>query len=474
MSQQERSQLESLATQAQESGQLEKALELYRRLEEIDPHEISWPKRQAAICRQLELTEQELEALLRTGDLYNAQGYFVQAVDAFKIVLAVDPFNVVAQQRLSGQQSAPAVSVSYAEEESSSADDTSASFGPGEVEESDAPLDELVLTTVVESARAASLADLEPEGITEIPLDDPGDELAGEFIDLTDAVDELPSDPRELLAQAPLFASLEPHVLRELVQGARIEELAAGRELFRQGDPADALYMVTDGAVVPIAEGQVRRKLAVLEKGEFFGEIALFTNQGRNATIQALIDTQLLAIDRTTVRKLVAKHPPVLAVLLRFIRERLIDRLVRTSPLFEVLERHERGDFVRQFRFLEVTGDKLLVTQHAPAEALFLLLAGQMKAVHFGRDGEKTLGVFGPGDVIGEMSLISREPSLASVVTCGKCWVLALPLATFRRILQSYPRVKAALARLAKEREEHNRKTLRNAEPHREGRIDII
>jgi CRP-like cAMP-binding protein len=474
MSQQERSQLESLATQAQQSGQLEKALELYRRLEEIEPHEISWPRRQVGICRELQLVEQELEALLRTGDLYNAQGYFVKAVDAFKVVLAVDPLNAVAQQRLSGLQSAPAVLVSYADEESESTDDTSASFAAGGVAQSDAPLDELVLTTVVSTARPASLADLEPEGITEIPLEDSGDDLEGELIELTTAIDEPTSDPRKLLAQAPLFASLEPHVLRELVKQTRIEELAAGHELFRQGDHADALYMVADGAVVPIAEGPVRKKLAVLERGDFFGEIALFTNQTRNATIQALIDTQLLAIDRTSVRKVLAKHPQVLALLLRFVRERLIDRLVRTSPLFEALERHERDEFVRQFRFLEVKGDKLLVNQHEPAEALFLLLAGRMKAVHFGRDGEKTLGVFGPGDVIGEMSLISREPSLASVITHGKCWVLALPVATFRRLLQSYPRLEEALARLAEEREARNLEKVRDAAPHREGRIDII
>jgi hypothetical protein len=41
-------------------------------------------------------------------------------------------------------------------------------------------------------------------------------------------------------------------------------------------------------------------------------------------------------------------------------------------------------------------------------------------------------------------------------------------------MLRDYPRVEAALARIAEEREERNRKTLRNAAPHAEGRIDII
>jgi len=49
--------------------------------------------------------------------------------------------------------------------------------------------------------------------------------------------------------------------------------LEEGEVLFRQGDPADALYVVVDGAVVPIAEEGAPKKLAIFEAGAFFGRM---------------------------------------------------------------------------------------------------------------------------------------------------------------------------------------------------------
>jgi CPA1 family monovalent cation:H+ antiporter len=328
----------------------------------------------------------------------------------------------------------------------------------------------------VHGARSAALSDFDQGGIAEIPLDDdPVSNTDDDLLELTEVIDAPDGDdPREMLAQTALFASLDRRVLRQLVAGARLIELPSGRKLFCQGDRAGSLYLVADGAVVPIAEGPVRKKLAVLERGDFFGEIALFTNQPRSATIQALVDSQLVSIDRAAIRKLVAKHPEVLAVLLRFARERLIDRLVRTNQLFGALEHNERGDIARRFRFLEVADGRLLIGQDSLAEALFIILTGLVDVVHFDHDGEKTLGTLGPGDIIGEISLLSREPSLTAMVAHGKCWVLALPAQSFHRMLECYPRIEEVLARMAEQRALRNHMTVRDGLLHRESRIDLF
>ena len=127
----------------------------------------------------------------------------------------------------------------------------------------------------------------------------------------------------------PLFGELDPSSLHTLIRKVRVVILEAGQVLFRQGDAANTLYVVVDGAVVPIAEGSRRRKLAVLERGEFFGEIGLMAKQPRNATIEALVPTKLLAIDRRVVRELIRNEPSVAKTILRFLRSRLIDRILR-------------------------------------------------------------------------------------------------------------------------------------------------
>ena len=76
---------------------------------------------------------------------------------------------------------------------------------------------------------------------------------------------------RSELANIPLFGDLDPDSLHTLIRNVRVVSLDAGQVLFREGDPANSLYVIVEGAVVPIAEGGRRRKLAVLERGRASG-----------------------------------------------------------------------------------------------------------------------------------------------------------------------------------------------------------
>jgi CRP-like cAMP-binding protein len=171
----------------------------------------------------------------------------------------------------------------------------------------------------------------------------------------------------------------------------------------------------------------------------------------------------------------------VLAVLLRFLRERLIHRLVRTSPLFRIFSESKRAAIVRRFRFLEVADGHPVIEQHRPTEAVFILLSGRMQVVHrdgasgdAGESGERVLATLTPGELFGEMSLLWREPSLASVVARGKCWLLALPTESFQEMLDHHPELAELAARIANERREKNARTLRDALGHRDGKAGII
>jgi CRP-like cAMP-binding protein len=236
----------------------------------------------------------------------------------------------------------------------------------------------------------------------------------------------------EMLPKIPLFSSLDQASFRRLIDGVRLVSLGEGEELFHQGDPGDALYVIVEGAVVPIAEGEVRKKLAVLEEGEFFGEIALVTHQARSATIEALVDTTLLSLDRSLVASLLEGSPKLLKVLLRFLRDRLIQRLVRTGSLFAPLDSSERDRVAERFRFLEVREGAILIRQRELSDALFVLLAGEMEVIQSGVDQDRVLARLGVGDVFGEMSVLTGDPAIASVVAKRKSWVLALPRGSLR------------------------------------------
>ncbi len=356
-----------------------------------------------------------------------------------------------------------------------------------------APLDSVDLAAVMPGAQPA-YTDGESAGIIVIPIDDgpldggpldggPTDgsspsveivpmtddeldgeagvevEVAGEPEELSlDDLEEVPllAEPRPYSAAArralsatPLFASLAPGALESLIDRLTLVDLIPGEVLFRQGDPGTALYVVVDGEVAVISEGPPRLEVSRLGPGAFFGEVALVTEQPRSATIEATAATQLLAIDRDVIAGLVAEHADVLPVILRFLRERLVDRLVRTHPLFEPFADADRRMLLSRWRFLEIEPGTTITQQGVKAQGLYALLAGRVDVLHDGA----VIAALGPGELFGETSLLTGSPCRITVRSRPKCLALCLPAADFREIIMTHPQVLSYIGELVDERE---------------------
>ena len=161
------------------------------------------------------------------------------------------------------------------------------------------------------------------------------------------------------------------------------------------------------------------------------------TDQPRSATVVGLVSSELLRIDRHTLSRVLANHGDVLRAVLRFVRDRLVDRWIRTSPLFRPFNARERADLAARFDFLEIaTGTVLLAAGERP-DGLYIVLAGQF-IVH--RDGA-TVASLGPGDLIGETALLSGGNFRSNVTAQGKGLALCLPAKAFREVIMTHPHV---------------------------------
>ena len=107
-------------------------------------------------------------------------------------------------------------------------------------------------------------------------------------------------EPRlALLQRAAILASSSRPVLERLARDATVVDVAAGQDVVREGDEADALYLVEAGAMrVSSHEGTGReRELTSLGPGDYFGEIGLMRRIPRTATVSATAPGRLLRID---------------------------------------------------------------------------------------------------------------------------------------------------------------------------------
>jgi CRP/FNR family transcriptional regulator, cyclic AMP receptor protein len=116
----------------------------------------------------------------------------------------------------------------------------------------------------------------------------------------------------EVLRSIPLFAKVEPAKLKLLAFTSERLEYLSGDELFRQGDYADAAYIILKGEadiLVDTPNGTV--KVASLGKNDIIGEIAILCDVPRTATVVAQSDLETLRISKDGFFHLVTQFPQV-------------------------------------------------------------------------------------------------------------------------------------------------------------------
>jgi predicted MFS family arabinose efflux permease len=115
----------------------------------------------------------------------------------------------------------------------------------------------------------------------------------------------VPMERIELLGGIPMFAPLGPPTLERLA--SQLVELRepADTAIIREGEPGDRFYVLAEGVVDVYA---AERRLSTLERGDYFGEIALLRDVPRTATVVARTDVLLYALEREEFLAAVTGH----------------------------------------------------------------------------------------------------------------------------------------------------------------------
>ena len=114
-------------------------------------------------------------------------------------------------------------------------------------------------------------------------------------------------DKTKLLSQIPMFSGLHSSCIKTLSDVAKEINVDKGKQVFAQGDPGDAFYIISSGAVRVLKKGsEGYDEVARMSAGEGFGEMALIEDERRSATVEAAEPTHLLQIKRSDLERLLA------------------------------------------------------------------------------------------------------------------------------------------------------------------------
>jgi CRP-like cAMP-binding protein len=139
-----------------------------------------------------------------------------------------------------------------------------------------------------------------------------------------------------LLHGVPAFSTLGDDDLARVAEVTVPRTFQAGSSVFREGDQSDTCYVVRSGRVRAVREHTDGRSitLATFGPGEIFGELALFDDEHRSATVETLEQTELIAILAGDMRRMLSEHPDIAVKLLAALSRRLREtneRLTRQS-----------------------------------------------------------------------------------------------------------------------------------------------
>ena len=111
----------------------------------------------------------------------------------------------------------------------------------------------------------------------------------------------------------------------------RLRTFSAGDEIFREGDSGSEMFIIQEGQIEIVRRSEDGpRRLALLEKGDFFGEMALLDEQPRIATARAVSDASMVEITAATFTRMLRDDPEIAIRIMRKLSLRLreADRLL--------------------------------------------------------------------------------------------------------------------------------------------------
>ncbi len=143
--------------------------------------------------------------------------------------------------------------------------------------------------------------------------------LIGRRLFALDASASVPVVEIGLLRSLRLFSALGPPALEGIARSLEPLEATAGTAIVTQGAEGEHYYAIAEGELEVVIDGS---RVAILARGDGFGEIALLHDTTRNATVAALTDVKLLSLQKEPFLEVLTGHPAAMDAAATIVAER--------------------------------------------------------------------------------------------------------------------------------------------------------
>ncbi|MBI5887651.1 MAG: cyclic nucleotide-binding domain-containing protein [Deltaproteobacteria bacterium] len=257
------------------------------------------------------------------------------------------------------------------------------------------------------------------------------------------------------LPKVPLFSDFNEEEFHAIVRIVKARDIAAGDYLFREGDSGDSLFFISEGDVEVIGRAKDGHEIsfARLREGDVFGEFGFFSDAVRLTGIKAASRTSVLELTKKDLDEIIQHHKRVGEILINFYKERVVDRLMALSDVFQPLSALDRKEILKRLSIVSCQKGSIIAREGEPGDTMYLIKSGSIAVSVKGKAGQETkLAEMKEGDFFGEIALATNKPRMATITALTDVSLVEFSRPLIKDILGKYPAVKSILERVIKER----------------------
>ncbi len=446
----DKNKLKDQANKFWEKGNYTKAVSLFEEILKFDPEGEKGMLLRIAFCyEKMGKKEEAIFNFIQAAKMFAKSGFFLKAIATLKNVLELAPTHSETQELIADLYAKDGKFYNPVQKSTIIQTDKLVSQQPEKKE--------TILSTTKEEIEFVSDEDL-------IPLEDDYIEEVEEHFTANDIFNMQITEPAPIidassllmpLPEIPLFSELDRDVFIEVMDKMKLKRYKPGALLIREGDDAHAFYIVADGNVrvkKELVDGK-EIQLAILGKGDFFGEMAIIGNAKRTASVEAVTDLEVFELSTLIFDNIIAKYASVRQILYKFYKNRLLHNLINTSPIFAGLEPSKRLSFLKLFKSKQIPANYHLLQQGGEITGLYIVVDGAIKVYRFLEETKRQdIATIARGGVVGEMSILTGERPVAFCSTINETWVLRLMPEDFLTLKRDYPKAVEYLSELYSDR----------------------
>jgi len=249
--------------------------------------------------------------------------------------------------------------------------------------------------------------------------------------------------PEQLLDKVPFFEGLPRELVQKTSEQAVLLQFLPGQVICRQGDYEETFYVILSGKVEVTTRSQAGKELflALLERGEFFGEMGPLSGHPRTATVTARERTVVLQVPKDLFKDLLRISP----VIRKKIDDKYVERSLRTHlrqvAIFSSLPDPVLSELSEKVELVSFNKGDVIIKEGDPGGCLYLVRAGFVKVSKGPLDRETILTYLRDGSYFGEMALVREEKRAANVVAMTDVEAVRINKGDFQDIMSRYPDV---------------------------------